>query len=337
MGILDRWRRSGDDAPDAALTQSMARMIALNPNLGLASRWRERLAPSVRMARTYLHDVVAALPPPRDMDSRTWADDPYIHALFATPHDVTLTVTRSPEVRACFEQTPQTETVVAILGFAMTERHTLGAALEGDVMRSEVPRTTVSFHDYTLRLCAPALTPLCEEIEARLLDQLAMEAIRRVASERSQRDRLEQERVLLRTRLSVLRKGAAGAEGMLAVADTPDAGERARLEAELSANERALAELGLPGTEIDRQLDALADVLRHADAYFHILVRRLCLDAMNVVATTPEESSRACELQLQCARVPGDPPIERLFALVRVQRADLLPSTYLLDRAEQFL
>lgn len=334
MGILDRWRRSGEDAPDAVLKESMERVVALNPHLRFASRWEKRLAPAVREARTYLRDVVAALPGPREVGSRTWPDDPYVHALFATPEDVTLAVTRSLEVRACFDEAPLADSVVAIMGFEMTQRKTFGTALEGEVMRTEVPRTTVSFHDHVMRLCAPELNALRQEVEARLLDQLAMEAMARMALDQDERERLEQERALLRTRLAMLRRGSTGAQGMLVIPS--EEGSRAQLEADLADNERALAGLGLPGTVLDRQLDRLVDVLCHADAYFYILVHRLRLDAMNVVIEAPDDDSPP-ELLMQCARVPGNPPFERLFGLVRVERDDLMPSNYLLDRAEQFL
>ena len=336
MGIFGRWRRAGDDDPDQALNDSMARMFALHPHLRLATRARARLAPATRQARAYLRDMAAALPAPRGLAAGTWADDPYIHAFFATPHDVTLTVTRSPELRACFDAVPAARSVVAVMGLLMSERRTLGVALEGDVMRSDVPRTTVSFQDHRFRLCAPTLPELREEIEARLLDQLAMQALGHQAHDRHRGDRTGPETALLAGRLRMLKLAAVGAEGLLGEAAGPDETARRELEAEFAENERALAAAPLPGERLDWQLDMLVDVLSHADAYFHVTQRRLRLDAMNVVVQ-PTDRCAAVELELQYARVPGDPPFERLFALVQVQRADMLPSGYLLDRAEQFL
>lgn len=336
MGLFDRWRRAGNDDPDEALKDSMARIFALHPHLRLASRAKARLAPAMRQARARLRDMVAALPGPRELSARTWAEDPYVHAFFATPHDVTLTVTRSPDLQACFDTAPAAGCVVAVMGLLMNERRTLGVALEGEVMRSDVPRTTVSFQDHRFRLCAPDLPALRDEIEARLLDQLAMQAMGRQAGERHRGERPGSEAALLAGRLGVLQRAAMGAEGMLGAGTAPDTAARQELESAFDENERALTGAALPGDRLERQFDMVVDVLTHADAHFEITTRRLRLDAMNV-AVQPTERCAAADLDLQVARVPGDPPFERLFALVRVARADMLPSGYLLDRAEQFL
>lgn len=185
MGILS-WLRSNDDArterhePEQA-TEAIDRIMALNPRLGMAQHCRERLASSVAASLRYATALVTSLPEPHEASARTWSSDLYMRAFFAQPEDLTGRISRSEELRGYFEQNPDSEHAFAVLGMSMIERHVLGIALEGNAVRRDVAQTTVCFGDHRVRICGRSESELRLEIVRRVIDQLALTGLAKLA------------------------------------------------------------------------------------------------------------------------------------------------------------
>jgi len=147
MNIFN-WLRSHDDVrtereESEQVRDAVDRVMALNPRLGMAQRCRERLAPAVAAALRYATNLVASLPAPHEASARTWASDLCMRAYFARPEELTGRISHSEELRAYFEQNPNSEHAYAVLGMTMFERHVLGVALEANAVRRDVAQTTV--------------------------------------------------------------------------------------------------------------------------------------------------------------------------------------------------
>ncbi|MCY1295563.1 hypothetical protein D9M70_449090 [compost metagenome] len=212
-------------------------------------------------------------------------------------------------------------------------------------MRTEVPRTTVSFTDHRVRICAPTEAALREEIACRMLDQLALQALAEAAGGTTRRDRIEREQALLTTRLHLLEKQGVGMRSVLGERADTQADESERLREQVAQNEAALAALCAPDAPDapggragmpERQLHALADVLTHAEASFSVEREAVRLSPMNIVLP-PGSAGPGADLQLMTARVPGEPPLVRTFSLVRVARTGMLSPMQLLDEAARML
>ncbi|RDK07679.1 hypothetical protein [Cupriavidus lacunae] len=335
------WLRHRGSHPDGAGRQELAalaeRVTRLCPYVRLVPGYRKQLAPALAVAQRYLRNVVAGLPAPSVVSAAAWDGDPYIHAFFGTAQDVMPAFSRSSDLRDYFSRSVSAPEAYAVLGMEKHERRTLGVALEGDVMRSEVPQTTISFSDHRVRICAASEAALRDEIAWRMLDQLALQALAHVASGKSRRDLIEREQVLLTTRLHLLEKQGVGMRHVLGDGDDADAGEAARLREQVAQNGTALAgaasgRAGMP----ERQLQALVDVLSHADASFSVKREQVRLSRVNVVLA-PDSAALGEDLELMTARIPGDPPLVRTFALVCVARAGMLSPMQLLDDAARML
>lgn len=339
MGFLGWMRRRKTQVPareSREIAELTERVTRLSPRLRLVPRYQQRVRPALEQALDYVRGLVQDLPAPRNASKEAWASDPYIHAFFSTPHEVELGFSRSPELREFFAQSPDSAQAYAVLGMAMAERRTLGVALEGDVMRSDVPQTVISFSDHKVRIIACTEAALREEIVRRLFDQLALESLARVAAGKSRRNVLEREQALLVARLRLLERQGTGMRSMLGGDGDGGSGEQATLRAQVAENDRELAQLGRDAGALERQLECLAEVLTNARSFLSIEPRHLRLSAMNVLLA-PESTAPAHEIELLTARVPGDPPLVRSFALVRFARGDMLSSGALLDEAARLL
>ncbi len=338
MGFL-RWiqRQGGkprhrDDRELVALT---ARVTALSPRLRLVPHYERRLAPRLATALEAIRATVTGLPAPREASESAWDSDPHIHAYFGTAADVVRAFSRSPDLREFFGRMPLAEHAYAVLGMAMNERRTLGVALEGEVMRSDVPQTLVSFSDYQLRICAESDAVLRAEIVMRMLDQLAMEAMARFAAGKGRRDTLERELGLLRAQLKLYERQGMGLRSMVG-GEVADAAAVQSVRDEITHNASELAALGHGGDTLARQLECLGEVLGDAANRLNIETRRMRLSQVNVMLSA-DSTVPGDDLELLCAHVPGDPPLVRWFSIVRYARADMLSPATLLDEAARML
>jgi hypothetical protein len=341
MGFLRRLVRGSrghSEHERLRVADSTARIVALSPHLRMARRYEARLEPAVAAAIKYLDEIAASASLPREASAPAWAVDPYIHAFFAAPGDIAPALSRSNDLRAFFEQYPDAQEAYGVLGMAMTEKHILGVALEGETMRRDVVQETLSFSDHQVRICGRTENELREEIVRRLVDQLGMEGLARAGADRGRRGMLEQEKALLKTRLQLLERQGVGVRAVLGGEGgaVPGADELARLHQQVAANESELAGLGIRSDALDRELDQLCAVLSEPSAHLYVESRRFRLNKMNVVLA--ENSTEAGDdITFQVARIPTSPPMLRAFTLVRFARAELLPATSLLDEAARLL
>ena len=334
MGIF-RWLRRDDNSSTerrdmGQVKETVERVMTLNPRLRMAQRCGERLAPAVEVSLRYARDLVASLPLPHEASARTWYSDLYIRAYFARPDELAKRVSLSEELRLYFDQNPEAEHVYAVLGMAMIERHVLGVALAGDTVRRDVAQTTVCFDDHRIRICGRTESDLRREIMQRVIDQLSLAGLAKLAKDR--RDVLEHGRALLKMRLVLLQRQGTGMRSVCGGAVPAACEELARLQAQIDDNSRRLSELSAPVDALERQLDGVCQVLTEPEKHIYLTRKRTRLDRMNVVQTK-DSSQTADELEFQIAHIPASPPQVRAIALIRFARAELLPGRLLLDEA----
>ncbi|WNC94142.1 hypothetical protein RI103_25600 [Paraburkholderia sp. FT54] len=294
------------------------------------------MVPAAHRATGYLRRLVAQVPAAREASVAAWATDPYIHAFFATPDDVAQVFSQSEALRNCLQDHPAADEVFAVLGMAVNERRTLGAAQYGATTRTEVAQTTVNFSDHQVRVCAVSEAALREEIVLRVVDQLALQGLGEIEADTLRRDSLEQERALLRTRLKILERQGTGVRSLLGGDASSSFAEATRLQAQLDENDQALASLGLKTEALERELQMVCKLLAMPDAHVYLLTKKFLLDRMNVVVEDGD-TRPAQEVELQMARIPTSPDALRVFSMVRFKRGDLLPERDMLAEARRLL
>jgi len=334
MSILDRLLRGGR-TPSRPVGEAMERILRLSPQLRLARRCQARLEPAMEIALKYANEIVAAVPAAREVSAAVWNSDPYIHAFFAAPDDIARVLSRSADLRGFFEKNPSMPEAYAVLGMAMSSRHRLGVALEGETLRRDVLQETISFSDHQVRMCGRTEAELREEIVRRLVDQLGLEGLTVIAADKTRRDTLEQEQALLKTRLRLLESQGVGVRSVLGGALIVESQELERVQEEIEENERNLRDLGIRSEALERELDQLCELLANPSPHLYIESKRLRLDRMNVVL--PENGAQSEQLIFRLARIPTTPPQVRAFALVRFARTELLPAISMLDEAARLL
>jgi hypothetical protein len=341
MGILSRLFGSDNPADKQhreQINETVERVMRLHPHLRLARRYQASLAPAVATSLTYIGALVDSLPPAREASAPAWGLDPYIHAYFASPDDVAPVISRSADLRAHFERNGDLPEAYAVLGMEMTERHILGVALEGETLRRDVPQTTMNFSDHQVRMCGRSDADLRIALVQRLLDQLGLEGLARVAADESRRDVLERERALVKTRRQLLERQGTGIGAVLggdAEAEAQSDG-LARLQAQIEENDRDLASLGLREDALERAVERVREVFAEPEKHIYVSTRRLRLDRMNVVLDQ-HSTQHGDDFAFQIARIPTTPPRMRAFSLVRFARADLVPAKNMLDEAARLL
>ena len=341
MGILDWIRgkreRTGDPGAEARAAEALERIIQLtNPRLRFARRYKPRLLPAVQTAMEYGRSLVAGAAPEREASAAAWPSDIYLRAYFATAGDLARAFSRSTDLCAWFDRNPGAQTASVVLSMLLVERKVLGVALVGTELRRDVPQTTVSFTDYRARICGTSDAELRQDVERRVVDQLALIGIGIAADDQSRREMLEQERALLRARLRMLESQGAGLTAL--GGKEVDASQYDRLHTDLAINEQALKVLATGSEVLDYQLERMREVLASPQEHFSVSAKRLRLNRMNVVVDeTDPQPAETLELQVARVPLPAAPAELRTFSFVRFPRSGLLPRGSLLNDAARML
>lgn len=331
--LLNRGQARGAQPETGRVNEMIERVVAVNPRLRMAQHCRERLASAVSHSIAYIDELIGSLPPPHEANAAAWSSDPCIRAFFATPDDVARVFNRSIELRAWIEQNPGLTEVYATLGMEMTERRSLGVALEGDAVRHDVLQTTLCFSDHQVRVCGRTETDLREEIKRRLIDQLALEGLAKLAADRH--ELMAKGQALLQTRLSLLERQGVGMRAVAGGGPKFEADQLDEVQAQIDENARELAAIRAPSNEINLELERVCNVLSDPSIYAYVTKKHIRIDLMNVVRDDECQGSR--EIEFNVARIPGKPPQTRAFALVRFPCAELLPAGIDFDAAARLL
>ena len=338
MKWLDRLlgrETKGAAVPGELVREMSTRVIRLSPRLRLARGCDERLAKSLTVSLRYLDELLGAVRTPREASAEAWMQDPYIHAFFGAAAEVAPTLSRSSTLRGFFRRSAASQEACAVLGMEMTERTTLGVAMQDGATRSDVQQTILSFSDHQVRICAATEAELRQEVRRRMVDQLAIEGLALMADDEERREALGRERALLATRLQILQRQGRGMSSVHGGDEEPDELKVAKLREEMEANDLELEGLGSRAEALERQLDHVCQVLDAPQEHLRVQMRRVRLSRMNVVL--PEDDAQGDILELPLARVPGNPPRERALCLVRFARANFVAGPSLSEEAARLL
>lgn len=329
MGILD-WlfsRNDGDSGADQDIDAAVESLVdAMDSRLRLVDGYQKKLRTAVRQARAALDALLVAIPGPLDFSHAGWGQDALVKALFASPREMAHLFSAEPVVQEFFAapENREAEACCVALFATLTTRKTLGFAMQGDMIQSDVVREAVSFTAH--RLTRPAATGagVIAGLQEAGLHYLAGQALQGLADSRSHRQMLEEERDLLKLRIDASAHRGHALENLLS-GEAPGEMEEAKL-AEL---ERRLEQQSAMPRTLDEHLVRLQSVLQNVPGYIRMEHRELCLDNMNVL--TGGDDGHAVRIPLCQVQADGHPP--RTVVIARFPRAELLPKEALEKRA----
>jgi hypothetical protein len=338
--LLERVTRTlfgaGDvDEGDRQLIEEATEAIVetVEPRVRARSGYRDKLAGSVSRMITHLRALGREALEPVCLSRSAWSQDSRVNAFFASADEVPACIGRSEEVRRFFEQHSECKEAFALLGMKREERKVLAPALEGDSLRQDVARVSVSFSGH--RLIAPgsdaAQTRL--EVGRRIIERLAQLALGRVASLGETAAGLEQHKAYLATRLRMLKLGRGGIEGL--VSDPGKTASQIReLEDELKQAAQGYAEAKSSLANLDATIDQIDAVLaRPAEqvALTHVPLR------LNRMGIEVEAGSSEPAADLDLTELSLGDGLRATVALARIPRSELPPREDRLAQAEKYL
>ncbi|MCG2575909.1 hypothetical protein LZ012_02745 [Dechloromonas sp. XY25] len=304
--------------PDPALRKALARVGELvDPLLRLAPGFEHRLGGPLEHALGYCDGLVAALPGPIDINRHAFANDPLVHALFATADDIDQMLGRSQAVRDFLAEpcSWDSDHFYAMFAARRQQKKQLGMEQQGEVIRNDVPQLVLYFSGQTLIEPSCELDNTLHGLRSKAFESLLHTFQAHLQVLRHEREGLRNDVSVERAHLTVLRGSSGG----------PAYEVGTRHLAELDAQLRQCAEALLP----EHLLDALADYLQAPEAALHLTPVTITVDRLGVVRDEgaddlnahtlkfPELTARDRRLHLaMLARISRD---EALEAVERVR------------------
>jgi hypothetical protein len=310
-------RYTGDPEVGAALDFLIER---IDPRLTLVGGCRGTLAKPAQRALEFARALVAELPAPIPLRAESWSTEPRLRAFFAAARDIGEILARSPGVRAYFDGAAPDE-AFAVLRMTRKQQRVLTQALQGEVLHSDVARTSVSFTEHGVSPPSATLEALRANAERRVLEFIAERAAARLATLDADRKALEQERDVLKARMRLAGRGGHGLE--------PSADNKA-LAASLKKCEGRLAELA---GGLGSRVAIVAETLAAPEKQLQLAVHTLRLDQMNFVV---EAADAACA-EVTFVEATSSEELSRVLVPVQIFRAEIPPARDALADAEKLL
>lgn len=221
MAILDKWsryleRKKRQREKDAALVELIERMVQdSDPAIRKVAGYRRQLQKPVENALGYIEGLISSIPGPFSLSAGYWDKDPLIHALFVNPDEIRSLLHNCAELKSFFQKSG-VDIGVALLTATKKERTIFGTALEGEIVRRDVPQVAVEFYDH--RVVAPVATE--EENRRELvhsgLNALATYALEEIMQIQSIREDLAAQRHILAVKLKIQHTHKRSLERLLA-------------------------------------------------------------------------------------------------------------------------
>lgn len=308
---------------DPSLRKALDRVAELvDPMLKAAPGFEKQLSGPVQHALGYCDGLVASLPGPIDINRKAFANDPLVHALFATADDIDQMLGRSQAVRDFLEEPGSWDSPYFYAMFAARrqQKRQLGIAQQGDVIRSDVPQLVLYFSGQTLIEPSCQLDITSRGLRCRALESLLHTFHTHVQALRQEREGLRDDASAERAHLAVLRSDSGGSERAVGT----------RHLAELDAKLRQTASSLMP----EHLVQALAEYLRSPEPALHLTPVNITVDRLGVVRDDATEDAHTLSFPELTAR---DRRLH-LAMLARIRRDEALEAVEIVrDQQQRFM
>ncbi|MBL8251544.1 MAG: hypothetical protein JNK31_07735 [Candidatus Competibacter sp.] len=307
-----------------------------DPRLRMARQYQKKLGPAVERTLEYVIDLVDALPPPAEIASRRFTSDPRLRALFASSQQLQEILSFGKELHHYRKRVGRglPTDLYALLRTERTEKTVLGVALEGNIIRRDVPLITVNFHSHRVTFPAGSETKTRREVKKRAFGYLIETALNKLASVRAQKQQLEQQqRVLLHRKTKLLKGKQVGLEPLLDP-QASDAATPAAIDRQLREIAAELGRLRADSATLDDHLAKVVATLREPEKHLRLDRVSMTLDHMNI-KTEQHASANASPLTFDDIVLGKNRRITTL--LIRFPSNELLPERDFFEEANRML
>lgn len=194
--------------PDPDVLKALERIgVLVDPLLPNSPGFEKTLTLPVRNALDYCRRIVDQIPGPCAVNRQSFSSDPLVHALFATADDIRHMLGKSASVREYLKKgiSLENDCFHALLAARRQSKKALGVALEGDIVRSDVPLEYLFFSEHVLIDSALGADECRTRICEKTFDGLLRSFRSHLDSDREKRQELRDNRDIERGQISLLR------------------------------------------------------------------------------------------------------------------------------------
>lgn len=322
---------------DATIRAAIERVVdGTDPRLRAVRRYQHKLRGAVECAIDHAVTLIDQLPPAIDASHRSFIASPQLRAAFASPDRLRETLSFSKHTRNYQQQSagPLPAELYAVLGMERVEKTVLGVELHGDLVRRDVPQTTVSFCNQRLACLTDSEQATRRELIQRAFDSLIEVALDNLTTIRAHRRQLEQRhRELLQQKASALRSARLGLDSLLE-STGPNLADAGNIERQLWDLEAELGKVRAGSATLDHLLARIIVTLSKPDKHLRLEPVALTLDHMNI-KVSPGSSRPGNALSFNEALLGKDRRLTVL--LVRFPSSELLAPPDFFQEAQRLL
>lgn len=305
-----------------SIDDAIERVIdSIDAKLRLVPGYRKKLQQDVSISLDYISRLVDQIPGPIAVSRKTFVSDPEVRSYFATTDVLQETFSCGSELKTFFEQPENrgTEECCALLCVNKEEKKILGLALEGEMIRRDVPQTAINLFDY--KLLSPAIN--AEEVRSGIkkciFDGLITYALQQIVSIKSESRDLMNRRRILHSQLRAKQNQGNGLTRLLVQAHL-ESEQPAELMAQLKEAENRLKNLTGDMDVFSFYLEEVRKILAHPENFIRLNVTSLRLSDMCIkVDSDAEQSANDVSFtELEISNV-----MKRVVTIVRYNRNDI--------------
>lgn len=322
---------------DAVIEAAIERVVdGTDPRLRAVNRYRYKLWDAVAHSVKYTVTLMNRLPPPIDASHRHFTSTPLLRAAFVSPDHLRETLSFSKHMHDYQYQNPGLLPVelYGLLSMERVEKTVLGIERQGDMIRRDVPQTTVNFRNHHFTFPAESEQGTRQELTKRAFDSLIETALMQLTDTRIRRQELEQQqRQLLQKKASAMQSGQMGLGPLLA--STPlNQADASALERQLFDIQEELKQIRADSATIEHLLQQVVATLSKPEKHLRLERIALTLDHMNIKAS-PDSPQVVNALTFDEALLGKDGRMTML--LVRFPSSELLPQPDFFQEARKLL
>ena len=305
---------------EQALAQAIDRVVkASAPVVCSLQDCRRDLRSPVGNALHYIEQTIDAIPGPFPLSPEKWDQDPLLKAMFVTPDELSSLLAGDARLKSYFAQ-PQADRVFALLAATKMERTIFAPAVEGEIVRRDVPQTAVEFHDLRMLDLAATEAATRYALKDRALNALVTQVLERLLQIRALKDELKEHQRILSIQLKIQQTRTHSLDELMS--------EDRGAEPAAPVAQQVLADIDRQIQDLAAESDSPVDYLRQLTAVLNapqeVLTVVPITMRLNWMGVRLDDPSGASDRGICLAEVELQNRLKRVAVIVSIAREDCL-------------
>ena len=294
----------------------------IEPKLRYLPGYKKILSNAVANSLAYISNLVDTIPEPIFISSKTFFTDPQIKAYFVTIENIQNTFSSNMELRSFFEkpENRNLDEACALLCMNEKEQTVLGMEQHGDIIQRDVIQTALNFSEHKILSPAICEAEVRKGIKQCIFDALITHALQQIIKHKQQKQGLEIQRSLLKSRLKSRQSHGDGLSKLLTSTTEVELSEN--VEQQIAELEKKLQKLPTTWDAPRFYMEIIKEILTQPENFIRIKTKSFNITKKGIV--TNEKSSQSVNTihfnEILIANV-----LERVVAIVRYPRSEMLP------------